>query len=88
VKLYRVRIEYTAYVVAQDSEDAEAAGLSAIRYEDQEPDNVFAEPVEKKSGIDHEWENAIPFGKSENDETCEEAFERLAESNNGKEPKP
>lgn len=70
-KLYRVQVEYTLFIVAENKMMAEGEAHYYIREDGSEPDIVIAREIKEFREIDYEWRNSIPFGSDKKDErTC------------------
>ena len=73
MKLYRVTITYNTMVVAKTQSNAEWVARSNLGSicEDEPDDVVVYNAIENEKDIPEEWDNAIPYGES-NDLRCNE----------------
>jgi hypothetical protein len=66
MKLYPVTITYNTMVVAKSIMDAEVVARNNLEFicEDDPDDVVVQDAIEKEEDIPPEWNNAIPYGES------------------------
>lgn len=68
-KLFKVEIERTVMVMAEDEKEAERLALYYER--EEEAENTFLSVVKDLSEVTDDWKESIPYG-SEDDQTCEQ----------------
>jgi hypothetical protein len=63
MKLYTVRVEFETVVYAEDEKSAEREAIQAVKWEDEEPDQVWVEELEKGDELPYMWtEDCYPWG--------------------------
>lgn len=63
MKLYTVRVEFETIVYAEDKRSAEREAIQAIKWEDEEPDNVEVGELKQGDELPYEWtEDCYPWG--------------------------
>lgn len=74
--LWRVTVEYTMLVVADNERQAEAEAVYNAR-EDGEPDLTTAREVRAIEDVPPDWRDSLPFGGDPKDErTCRERIQK------------
>jgi hypothetical protein len=80
MKLHRVTVEHTFFMVSDDVEvEAEECARQAVQ-EDSMLDLITDVEVTQLEDIPKEWLNAQPYGKGKNVRSCAEWFKLLSES--------
>jgi hypothetical protein len=79
-RLWRVTVEYTLLVVADNERQAEAEAEYNAGEDGSEPDLTIAHEVRAIEDVPADWQDSIPFGGDRKDErTCRE---RIASRSN------
>lgn len=75
MKLYRVTVEHTFFMTAEDDDDAacNAPYCAAEAMKNDQLDLITEQEVESLDEIPEEWRNSYPYGEPTND-TCEQIF--------------
>lgn len=64
MKLYTVRVEFETVVYASDEKEAEREAIQAVKWEDEEPDQVNCEKIFPGDELPYKWTvDCIPWGK-------------------------
>jgi len=91
-RLYRVEIEYLAYVMAESDRDAIDKAKYGIRRDYQDPDCESADEITgpPKYGLEAQWRTALPYGSDDDDDerTVGEIVEELKRAAGAKEIVP
>ena len=69
MSLYKVIIQHTLMVVADNDVAAETIGCRHVGRDGSEPDTTDATPVTSIEQVPKEWQDSLPFGGSD-DRTC------------------
>jgi hypothetical protein len=82
MKLYRVTVEHSFFMLAEDDDDAARISSFVARESislDPEIDLVTEQAVSSLDAVPKVWRDSIPFGHNAKELTCEEFFQRAAQ---------
>ena len=71
MNLYRVEVSYTAYVVAENEDDAEDVAQTIMWDDLSHSDLNYDVRGANNKWLEHNWKEALPWGTNDN-KTCQQ----------------